>query len=154
MLTLIQAIVFISFVSFLFFKFKGPLISISYSWYNLDGFQKYLFTLFCWGIAIPMLYQSNGSTLFFFISGTGLAFVGASTSFKDNDYLTNFIHLTGAGIAIVFAFIGIGIERHNWIPMIACAISIIVIKLLKIKNPIWWIEISAFLFIIIGLFIK
>ena len=153
MLTIIQLLVFTSYVTFLLIKFKGPLPSISDSWYKLDGLQKYLFTVFCWGLAIPLLYQGNSSTLLFFLSGSCLAFVGVDTMFKDKDF-TKYIHFIGAGAAITLAFLGIGLEYYNWIPMIGCAISIIAIKFLKIKNPIWWIEISAFLFIIIGLFIR
>ena len=153
LLTTIQAVVFISYITFLLIKFKGPLTSISDSWYKLGGFDgklSFLFTLFCWGLAIPMLLQS-GSTALFFLSGAGLSFVGVATMFKSKDDITPYIHFIGAGIGIIFALIGIGVERYTWIPLLAWSIMALVLKLLKIKNYIWWIEISAFLTIIIGL---
>lgn len=153
MLTLIQLLIFTSYVTFLLIKFKGTLPSISDSWYKLEGLTKYLFTVFCWGLAIPLLYQGNGTTLLFFLSGSCLAFVGVDTMFKDKDF-TKYIHFIGAGAAITLAFLGIGVEYHSWIPIIFCALSIIALKLLKVKNFTWWTEISSFLFIIVGLFIK
>ena len=44
--------VFISYVSFIWIKY-GILPSISDSWYHLPENLKVLFTLFCWGFALP-----------------------------------------------------------------------------------------------------
>ena len=155
LITIIQALVFISYVTFLLIKFKGPLTSISDSWYKLGGFDgklSFLFTLFCWGIAIPMLFQGQ-STALFFLSGAGLSFVGVATMFKSTNDITPYIHFIGAGIGIIFALIGIGVERFTWIPLISFAVLSLLLKLLKVNNIVWWIEIVAFISIVFGLFL-
>lgn len=148
-LTIVQAIIFISYVSFLMIKFKGPIPSISDSWYLLPGRLKFLFTLFCYSIGILMLYQQAPSELFF-LSGTSLSFVGLSCSFKDN-WITPYVHYAGASLCIILALLGIGFVLHSWVPLIFFIISSLTIDYFKIKNEIWWIEIAAFIFIILGL---
>lgn len=148
-LTIVQAIIFLSYVSFLMIKFKGPIPSISDSWYLLKGRQKFLFTLFCFSLGITMLFQCVPS-VFFFISGAALSFVGINTTFKDN-WITPYIHFAGAAICIIFALLGIGIVLHNWIPLIGWVMSAVSINYFKVKNDTWWIEIAAFIFIILGL---
>lgn len=153
-LTIVQGLIFLSYVIFLMIRFKGPLPSISDSWYKLNGMTSILFILFCWSLSITMVLQSNGIILPFFISGSGLAFVGVSTAFKDKENFTSLVHFAGAAICIIFAFIGIWLEYNLWLLSILWIMSIIIFNKLKIKNTMWWVEISAFLFIIIGLFIK
>lgn len=148
-LTITQAIIFISYVSFLMIKFKGPIPSISDSWYLLPGKLKFLFTLFCFSIGILMLFQSVTSTLFF-LSGSALSFVGVNTTFKDN-WITPYIHFTGAACCIIFALLGIGFVLHSWLPLIGFGLSASLLSMLRIKNTTWWIEITAFIFIILGL---
>jgi hypothetical protein len=148
-LTIAQAIIFISYVSFLMIKFKGPIPSISDSWYLLKGRQKFLFTLFCFSIGILMLFQSVPSALFF-LSGSALSFVGINTTFKDS-WITPYVHFAGAGLCIGFALLGIGFVLNSWLPLIGFVISAVSIGLAKIKNETWWIEIAAFIFIILGL---
>ena len=150
-LTLLQGAIFLSYVTFLWITFKGPIPSISDSWYLLKGRQKFLFTLFCFSLGITMLFQSVPSALFF-LSGVALSFVGINTTFKD-DWIIPYVHFAGAGLCIVFALLGIGFVLNSWIPMIIFVILAGLIKLLKVKNDVWWIEIAAFLAIIFGLLI-
>lgn len=148
-LTIAQAVIFVSYVSFLMIKFKGPIPSISDSWYLLPGKLKFLFTGFCFSIGILMLFQSVPSALFF-LSGSALSFVGINTTFKDS-WITPYIHFAGAAFCIIFALLGIGFVLHSWLPLIGFIISAITLSLSKIKNQTWWIEIVAFIFIILGL---
>lgn len=151
-LTLIQAITFVAYISFIMIKFKGVLPSISDSWYKLGYPLNKLFTLFCLILGITMLFQGDG-VIWFFISGAGLSFVGVATAFKDPDTPTGPIHSIGAGIGIIFALIGIGIVGGLWIPLIGLAIVSVLIKLFRIKNATWWIEKAAFIATITGLLI-
>lgn len=156
LLTLIQGLIFIAYITFLMVKFKGPLSSISQSWYSLKTPLKYLFTLFTSSLGVLMMYHVGSSdlaTTMFVISGVGLAFVGFSTAFKDYKSITPYVHSVGAAIGIVFALIGIGLNGSliSWVPFIAFIILSLLIILLKIKNSTWWVEIVAFLCVIIGL---
>lgn len=150
-LTLIQATIFISYVTFLMIKFKGPLPSISESWYRLDGLYKSLFTWFCWGIGFLMLYQTNTTTPFFFLSGMGLCFVGAATMFRSFNKNATIIHFTGAVFGILFSLAGLYFERHTILPFVIFLFISSLLYLFKIKNRTWWIEIAAFASIIYGL---
>lgn len=151
-LTLIQGLIFISYITFLLIKFGKPLPSISDSWYQLKGLENSLFTWFCWGIGFLMFFQTNGNSPFFFISGVGISLVGVATMFKLDKY-TSIIHSTGAIICIFSAFIGLWVERDIFLPFIlfGATASILSLKSLKIKNKTWWVEIVAFLYIITGL---
>lgn len=152
-LTLLQGLIFLSYVIFLWIKFKGPLSSISESWYKLKPLKLgFLFVLFCLSIGILMLYQGDQQTLLFFISGAGLCFVGASTRFKMKKDHTDIVHSVGAAVGIGCALIGIGLIS-SWIPLIAFVVISALLALLKIKNLTWWIEIAAFVSILSGLLI-
>ncbi len=153
-LTIFQACIFIAYVLFIYLLF-GVLPSISDSWYKLQekgGVWYSLFTWFCYGIGIPMWFQTNGSApAFFFLSGIGLVCVGVATMFKLKDSITPYVHFIGATVGIVAGLVGIGLEREDWIPaMLFVAVSAC-ITLFKVKNATWWIEITAFLCIIMGL---
>jgi hypothetical protein len=154
-LTLIQGLIFIIYVAFIWKKF-GVLQSVSDSWYKLKelgGLWYKLFTLFCWGLAIPMLFQSDNPSSLFVYSGAGFAFVGAATMFKLKDTFVPYIHFGGAAVGIILALLGIGLERYGWLPLIVFGIATILIKLLKVKNSTWWIEIVAFVTALTGLLI-
>ena len=148
-LTLIQATIFILYVTFLMVKFKGPLPSISDSWYALGYPLRILFSIFCISLGITMTQQPG--SVFFFLSGTGLSFVGIATWFKSSEKIVHWIHFTGAVIGMVFALLGIGLGLENWYPLIMWGLLSLPIILFKIKNHMWWIEIIAFVAIIYGL---
>ena len=152
LITIIQAVVFLSYVNFLLLYFGKPLSSISESWYQLPEKLKILFTFFCWIIGFLMLFQTNGNSALFFISGSGLCFVGVATMFKSND-ITPIIHFTGAAVCILGALAGIGLERGSFLPLTIWIVVSALLALLKVKNSVWWIEMAAFAAIISGLFL-
>lgn len=153
LLTLIQGLIFVIYVTFLLIYFKGPLESISDSWYKLPFPLKYLFTLFTSSLGVLMFYQGVGD-IWFVISGAGLCFVGFSTAFKDYETITPIVHTLGAAVGIVFALLGIGFQS-TWVPLIVFSIGAVLLVLasliFKMKNRTWWIEILAFLCVIVGL---
>lgn len=148
-LTLIQASIFILYVTFLMVKFKGPLASISDSWYELGYPLRILFSIFCLSLGITMTQQPG--SVFFFLSGTGLSFVGIATWFKSSEKIVHWIHFTGALTGIIFGLVGIGFSFENWYPLLIWAGISLPIILFKIKNHMWWIEIVAFASMIYGL---
>jgi len=146
-LLITQIIVFITYVSYIWYNYS-VLPSISESWYILPNNKKALFTLFCWGISIPLL--SYGDILLF-LSAAGLIITGTATAFKNKKSLTDEIHYIGASVGILFSILffitkGIYIIPTIWL------IGAILLLIFKVKNVIWWIEIYSFVLILIGLF--
>lgn len=155
--TIIQTIVFVSYVTFILIKFKQILPSISESWYrlrDLGGVWYSLFTWFCWGLAFAMPFQTNDVAPYLFIlSGAGLALVGTATMFKSiTDKLQGKLHTIGAAIGIICALTGIWVERGSFIPLVVFVISAIILSLFNVKNKTWWIEIAAFVSILYGFY--
>lgn len=150
-LTIFQGLVFVLYVGFLMIKFKGPLPSISDSWYRLQGLEKSFFTWFTWMIGFPLFFQTNGSTALFFVAGAGLCLVGVATMFKLKDDIQPYLHFAGALLGILGSLVGIGVERGGWPPLVLFCIA--TLGLLKVKNHTWWIEIAAFVAILFGLFV-
>lgn len=150
-LTIVQGAVFLSYVLYLTYRF-GVLPSISESHYRLSEIRKgYLFTLFCWVLSITMIFQTNETSPLFFLSATGLAFVGAASMFKWDGAQTAFVHYIGASLGIAGALIGLMYEYSNPHPVAIFILSTLILKLFSIRNAIWWVEIIAFLCIISGL---
>lgn len=144
-LTLIQLITFILYVGYIYVKY-GELHSISQSWYELPQNRKWMFTLFTWTLGVTLCFlQTN----LFFISGIGFCFVGAAAMFDDND-ITKYTHYTGAGIGILFAFLGMTFDLKFILPIIIYAITIPIELFIIRKNVIWWIEIWAFVLLMFG----
>ena len=149
--TLLLAFIFVSYIGFIVYRF-GVLPSISESYYKLQPLRtSFLFTLFCWSLSTLMLFQTNETTAWFFASGVGLAFVGAATMFRWAGAHTRKLHDLGAGIGITCAFIGLGVEYSNWIPMAVFIAVGTILSSFKVQNRIWWIEITAFCCVISGL---
>lgn len=150
-ITIIQGIIFLSYIFFLVYRF-GVLPSISESHYRLNDLRKsYLFTLFCWALSVLMIFQTNETSPLFFISATGLAFVGSASEFKWTGAFTNIVHYGGALLGIGGALMGLWIEYNNLIPLLAFISIGIVLSALNVRNIIWWVEIVAFVCIISGL---
>ena len=133
----------------------GILSSISESWYLLGEYNKeYLFTLFSWSMGGLMLFYIKDDAPYFFISATGFMFLGTASDFRSSAVHTNIIHYIGASLAIGGALFGIYFQYFLLFPLIFFLFSIILLSLLPIKNKLWWIEMSAFIFIVVGLLIK
>jgi hypothetical protein len=150
MLITIQSIIFIGYVVFLWIRFKGPLTSISESWYKLPDNLKILFTLWCWALGFATMFHG---TLWFFLAGGSLFFVGVCTRYKSLDKYTGYIHSIGALSFIVFNLIGICIKMHSLGAALLFLWASFVIYLWNIPNKIWWNEIAAGIVILISLII-
>jgi hypothetical protein len=109
--------------------------------------------LFLINVAWPIfpLMQFSG---FAFFAMAGIILVGAAARFKSGKS-TETPHVIGATVGIGLAFISIGFVFKGWawawLP--AYFIGIGLLKLLKMPDYTWWIEILAFILIIISLFV-
>lgn len=143
---------FVGYISFIVNKY-GVLPSISESYYKMKGDKLFgggLFTLFIWSLSLPLIII--GDTPLMFFAGAFLSFVGAATAFKDLK-MTKRVHTIGAVGGIGFGFLSMILDfQLNEITFFMLLGSLI-LYLLKIKNLIWWVEILAFVLIILGLFI-
>jgi len=156
MITIILlTLIFPLYVTYIVWRNKWkPLHSISDSWYVLrDNYkgEENLFTLFCFLLGIGLVFLSDISSLFFF-AGSGFCFVGVATQFKETSGLTDEVHYIGAGTGILCSFIGLFLNGI-YIPFILFLLGTSIILWRKWSNPIFWIEIIAFLMIIYPLWI-
>ena len=135
--------VFVSYIGFIILKY-GVQSSVSESYYRLPRKHQFLFTLFCWGFAIPAMI--GGDSALMFLAGSGIAFVGAAAAFKEK--MDNWVHMTGAYFGIAMSQLSIyfdfGLLYVNIIS-VSLAILITLLSLKWIKNQIWWVEMVAFL---------
>ncbi len=143
--------VFVAYVSFIWIKY-GIQRSISDSWYRLPEKEKPLFTLFCWGFAIPAIIIGTTLTdnFLMFLAGSGIAFVGAAAAFKEK--MTKTVHMIGAYSGVAFSQLSIAFDFHMYYMNIIFFSIAIILEILGyfkiIKNKIWWQEILAFLTIV------
>lgn len=144
---LIQMVLFLIYTGFVVYRY-GIQKSISESWYTIGPRFEWMFTMiFCFGIGIMTLFHGS---VWFFLSGGFLCFVGAATEFKSEKW-TRAIHNLGAVGCITFGLIGLAVAKIWWpfVPVVAAAVL-----LSKHKNGTWWIETVAFFAIIGGLIQK
>lgn len=98
---LIQYLSFFIYTEWIRLKY-GTQESVSHSYYIIK--HKWLFTLVIWIMALGQCFHATISE-WFFLSGVGLGFIGAATSFKSRDF-TYWTHLIATIVAIVSAIIG------------------------------------------------
>lgn len=145
---MVMLIVFTSYV-FNIAVHYGVLSSISESYYRLPSRWNFLFTLFCWGFAIPAMILGNSALMFF--AGASIAFVGAASAFKTK--MTGTVHGVGAAVGMILAQAAIFFDHHLWYVNLI-SLSLIGILYLRRKtqvNFLWWIEIVSFLAIMYAL---
>lgn len=150
-LTTIQTTVFLSYLALLFISFRRPLPSISESWYSLGG-RRHLFMLFCIAIGMMMIFQTDGTTGWYFLSGVGLCFTGAAAEFKSNAAYTKAVHNTGAVAFILGALLGLYFESSLLWPLISVVLGVLIMGILKIRFLVFWAEIYSALLIMAGLY--
>jgi hypothetical protein len=98
-----------------------------------------------------MLLYGN---VWFFLSGSGLSFVGVATQFKDKIGHTKEVHYIGALVGILGALIGIIVQYGNYVPLVWFIFLAISFQVSYMKNKIWWQEIVAVVLILWGLLVK
>lgn len=132
----------------------GIPVSISDSYYKLRRNLQVLFTLSMWGFAIPAIILGvetmHASSFLAFLSGSGIAFVGASPAFRGTDALPGvsmegIIHRTGALVGLIGS--QLMILAMDGLPIVAASFILICVACLPKfrKKAIFIIEIIAFL---------
>ena len=153
-----QLIWFIGFLSFIIKRY-GIQDSISDSFramekeYGEGSLKPYLFWLFLINISWPIWAIFLNGWAFF--SMAGIVVVGAAATYW-KDKLTERAHVVGAtgGIALAFIALGFSYKKIVWlIPLAFYAlpiygITVLILKLKKVKNFTWWIETVAFIYIV------
>ena len=140
----------------------GRLHSISESWDKLRKLKRgkgFIFTFFCWLLAGHIIAYGGHSGsdwgILYVVSGIGLIFTGVAAAFRPKSKRTGLIHNIGSVVGIVAALLALGIADDVWFPLLAASVASAIITIVGgylIKNPIYWIEVSCFLAIDIGLY--
>jgi hypothetical protein len=133
--------------------------SISDSFYALreqygeSSLIPWLFWLFLINISWPLflLLQFNG---FAFFAMAGIILVGAAAQFRRGKS-TEIPHVVGAvgGIALAFLSIGFVFGAWAWIWLPAYIMVVGILNIVRITNYDWWIEVMAFIMIVIALMV-
>jgi len=149
---------FLLYIVWIVIKF-GVQPSISDSFYALQNkygkgsLTPWLFWLFLINVAWPIfpLMQFSG---FAFFAMAGIILVGAAARFKSGKS-TETPHVIGAtgGIGLAFLSIGFVFQGWAWIWLAVFLVLAGTLKLVKINNMIWWVEVLAFALIILSLFV-
>jgi len=163
--------IFLAYIGFIWVTY-GIQPSISESYYDLPGKQKYIFTLVIWAFAIPVMIV--GDNIWFFLAGSLICFVGAAPAFRDEDegnmrMIWNapknklepmpdrsteyWIHMIGAYGGTILGIAGLLIGYHQYATVLVALLAAVIIYW-KASNKIWWLEILAFTTIWEGILIE
>lgn len=132
-------------ISLLMFGWVQSISKIYYKLKEKGKGWKWLFTFFMWFVGITIMYLGGKDTNrlaanTFYIGGAFLMYVGVFPNFEDKDekwrhYLCAFLGLVITLIAFVF-------RDNNYWSIILFAISSGLLKVLKVNNIFFWIEIT------------
>ena len=139
--------VFVTYVGFIWIRY-GIQPSISESYYKLPQSLKWMFTIFCWGFAVPaaIIGVTLTNNFLMFLAAAGICFVGAAAEFKQS--LTKNVHMIGAYCGILFSQLSI-LFYFNLPVVVATTLLLLIICQLYVKNKVWWQELIAFTAILI-----
>lgn len=91
----------------------GTLPSISHSYYELPEKYRFLFTLFCWGYALPTtILAFNLGSWYLLFAGIAICFTGAAPMFKSDHQ--KWVHIISAHIAIILSQLAILLDFNMW----------------------------------------
>ena len=142
-------LLFIGYNSYVVVEY-GFLSSISASAYKIQ--PKWLFTGFIWLMALELMFL--GHTMLMYFAGAFIMCSGAAGwGLSHDDVTEDDIHVIGATGGIILGFVSMILDFHFW--ELAALQGVFTIyassKLSKIKNPTYWIEVLAFVLIMVGL---
>lgn len=132
-------------LAFSFTIFSGSLLYYgilpSYSSAYYAKGKPALFTLALWLSIIPLSIVGDSALMFF--AAAGICFVGAAPDYRIGNMELR-VHLAGAYLGILFGLLAIAIDFNLWVVSVLAAIVISGMKLLKVRNNTYWIEILAY----------
>lgn len=146
---LISVSVFASYTGYIWIKY-GVQTSISDSYYRLPKKWRWIFTFFCWGFSVPVAVIIF--TPLMFAAVAGICMVGAAPNYlmKLEQKLTQeyYAHYGGAITGVLFLQLSIFFD-FVWYDLNILSIIAMIVMALFAKNKIWWIEIVAYITLII-----
>ena len=155
MITALLTIIFPLYVLYIIRENNNRILpSISDSWYALQTNKpilRHLFTVWCYVVGLLLLLYYTYSFAFF-LGGMGMMWVGTYTEFYRRSTEHEWIHFSGAVIAIIASLVGL-VHNQIYLPSIIMVLGTPLTYLVfKEKGThIFWIEIVAFVSIILGL---
>ena len=150
MITLAQFSVLTLYLIIIYKRF-GILESISHSSYEWLGNERYWFLVMCWVLGFLNLAQGMGGWGFW--TSAGLFATGITVKWMESGSVEFYLHSIGAVTAVLVGFIGLWVVHGIWIPFAIFAV-IASITWNALPNRIWWIEVQAFLLILIGYMLR
>ena len=148
-LLIITSIIFIGYLVGIRLLY-GWLPSISDSFYHLPKRWNWIFTVFLFTISMLIIFAYPKPLMLG--AGLSIILVGAFPLFMDRKY--KFFHFLFAALGIVLGMISLWVDLHLWYMVIAFVLACICVKIYKWNNETFWIEVFAFMSIIIGLMLK
>lgn len=136
----------------------GMTYSISASYRYLQGWEKVLFTLTMWMVAIPVMFvgitavPDDYTELLFFLSGAGICLVGASPAYWSGKMELT-AHLIGSYGGIGFGMAACVLYLFSPLTVILVALYVAFVvsqmfsKKLQFQNYVYWLEIVALIII-------
>lgn len=149
MIPLITLVIFITYLGVITYLY-GWLPSISDSFYKLPKWANWIFTVFLFTISMLVIFANP--TPLMLGAGLSIILVGAFPLFMDRKYKV--FHFLFAIIGIVLGMISLWVDLHLWYMVIAFVLACFAIKIYKWNNETFWIEVFAFITIIVGLMLK
>jgi len=140
--------IFIGYCATITIKY-GWLPSISESFYHLPKKLSWIFSIFLWVISI-LIIAATWETRLIVIACWCIMGVGVFPYFLDTRWIHYLFALTGFTIGLI----SVWINFNGWYFDILFLAILLYILLAKVKHRIFWIEVIAFLTIIISIFVS
>jgi hypothetical protein len=146
-LLVLSAVIFYSYVIVITKKY-GLLPDISSSYYE-SGCKPY-FTLFSFGIAVPMMMVGVEHHSMFMLSSASICFMGVAAGYRDEE-LFKTIHYVCAVGGITCAWVGFGLIGYTNI-MVLLFLGAVVLFYTTGRYRFFFIEVWCYSVILLGLF--
>lgn len=144
---LLSFVIFTSYLTYIAINY-GILPSISDSYYRLPKNRQWLFTITLWSFSFPMIIAGESGLMF--LAGASICFTGAAPAFKGSK-MEHSVHVASAIIGITAAVFAMFFTLGASIIGIVTLGSMLALKLLKVSNATWWVEVIAYYAILLAL---
>jgi hypothetical protein len=144
---IISFVIFTSYITYIAINY-GVLPSVSDSYYSLPKHRRWLFTITFWSFSFPLIIA--GETGLMFLAGASICFTGAAPAFdpdreaNKSSTMQRKVHIMSAIVGITASVFAIFFNFGASVIGIITLGSIIALKLLKVNNVTWWIEVVAY----------
>ena len=143
MIQTIQSVIFLGYILIMFLK-NGTQKSVSAIYYTHKENYRWIFSLVFFTVGALNFFHGN---IWFALGGCALAFVGAAAQYKED--ITKTVHNIGAWGSIVFSLIGV-VLLGNYVQAVITVLAIGFVHFTVKQNRTTWVEITAFILLILG----